>query len=299
MTAPSRPLLRYHGGKWRIAPWVIANLPPHRIYVEPYGGAASVLLRKPRSYAEVYNDLSGEVVNLFRVVREQPAALTRAVLWTPWAREEFELGYEPTDDPLERARRFIARTFMGFGTSGSLGGGSRTGFRAKPYRVTNSGVHDWTNYPPTIREVAKRLRGVTIECKPALEVIAQQDTPETLLYLDPPYVHGQRSSIQEGHKAYAHEMNDQDHEQLAEVLHAVRGMVVLSGYRSPLYGRLYPGWRSVSREVLADGAARRTEVLWMNPAATAALASADPQLRLAFPAPSPTPTPAAASGLED
>jgi len=120
MNTVSRPVLCWHGGKFRLAPWVIAHLPPHRIYVEPFGGAASVLLRKPRAYAEVYNDLDGDVVNLFRVLRDAQAGarLIAQLQLTPFAREEFLAAYEPADDPVERARRLVARSFMAFGTTG-------------------------------------------------------------------------------------------------------------------------------------------------------------------------------------
>jgi DNA adenine methylase len=93
----ARPVLRAHGGKWRIAPWILGHLPAHRIYVEPYGGGASVLLRKERSYAEIYNDLDGEIVNFFRVLRdpEQAGRLLELLELTPFAREEFELSYQP------------------------------------------------------------------------------------------------------------------------------------------------------------------------------------------------------------
>lgn len=111
---PSRPVLRFHGGKWRLAPWILSFFPPHKIYVEPYAGAASVLLRKPRSFAEVYNDLDQDVVNVFRILRDPPRAMRLAELCrlTPWARDEFLLAYEPTDDPVEQARRTIARGYM-------------------------------------------------------------------------------------------------------------------------------------------------------------------------------------------
>src|SRR5262245_6362382 len=130
MTAPARPVMRYHGGKFRLAPKIIAQFPPHRIYVEPYCGAASVLMRKERSFAEVINDLDGEVVNVFRVLRDrdQAARLRDLVTLTPWARAEFELCYEPSDDPVEQARRTIARGFMAHGSTAARP--STTGFRA-------------------------------------------------------------------------------------------------------------------------------------------------------------------------
>ncbi|MFG8489773.1 DNA adenine methylase, partial [Pseudomonas aeruginosa] len=103
MKGVRRPILRYHGGKWKLAPWIIQHLAPHHTYVEPFGGAASVLLRKARSYAEIYNDLDGDVVNLFRVARDHGEELRQALALTPFAREEFEASYVETTDPLERA----------------------------------------------------------------------------------------------------------------------------------------------------------------------------------------------------
>ena len=127
-TKAKRPMLRYHGGKWRLAPWIISVFPEHRIYVEPYGGGASVLLRKARSYAEVYNDLDGEVVNVFRVVRDHGPCLKEKLYYTPFSRDEFKRSYEETDDPIERARRTIARSFMGFGSNAVTAKNGMTGF---------------------------------------------------------------------------------------------------------------------------------------------------------------------------
>ncbi len=98
----TRPLIRYHGGKWQIAPWIISNFPDHRVYVEPYGGAASVLLQKPRADAEIYNDLDSDMVNLLRVVRSQGDELVRLLELTPFARDEFDRAWEHTDDPLRK-----------------------------------------------------------------------------------------------------------------------------------------------------------------------------------------------------
>jgi len=260
-----RPALRYHGGKWILAPWIISHFPAHRVYVEPYGGAASVLLRKPRSYAEVYNDMDGEVCNVFRVLRNpaQARELERLLQLTPFAREEFEESYLDDGDPIEQARRTIVKSFMGFGSDAirSLYG---TGFRANSNRSGTTPAHDWTNYPHQVASFTSRLQGVMIENRPAVEVIAQHDGRETLHYLDPPYVHQTRGRSHV-HR-YLVEMSDLDHRELAEVLHAVRGMVVLSAYPCGLYDELYADWRCVQRPALADGARPRTECLWLSPA---------------------------------
>jgi len=261
VTPPRRPILRYHGGKWRLAPWIISHLPPHRIYVEPYGGAASVLLRKPRAYAEVYNDIDGELVNLFRVARERGEELVRALRITPYAREEFRLAHEASDDPLEQARRTVVRSYMGFGSNAVH---RPSGFRASSNRSGTTPATDWCNYPDALEGIIDRLRGVTIEHRDAVEVLRAQDGPDGVLhYVDPPYVAASRN---EG-RDYRFEMSDAEHEALAGVLHELRGAVVLSGYASDLYDRLYGDWARVTCESLADGARARTECLWLSPAA--------------------------------
>jgi DNA adenine methylase len=188
----NRPLLRYHGGKWNLADWIISHFPPHRVYVEPYGGAASVLLSKERSYGEVYNDLDGEIVNLFRVVREHPKRLMRLLAYTPFSRNEYRNAFEIVEhDHVEMARRTIIRSFMGFG-SNSINRAVKSGFRANSNRSGTTPAHDWANYPPNVRRVARRLRGVVIENRPASEIIAQHDSPETLFYLDPTFMRRER-----------------------------------------------------------------------------------------------------------
>lgn len=257
--APSRPVLRYHGGKYRLARWIIPYFPPHRVYVEPYCGAASVLLSKPRSYAEVINDLDGDVVTLFRVLRDPNAAaeLTRLVTLTPFSRHEFEQAYlpAPKGDVVEQARRLLVRSWMGFSTNGATAGTPArvgfsgrldrsgkivvsTGFRNNVTRSSTTPAHDWGRWPSVIETITKRLSGVVIENRPALHLLAQTDGPNTLFYVDPPYVKSTRS---DGRDDYRHEMTDEDHRVLAKVLHAVKGMVVLSGYDCPLYAELYAG----------------------------------------------------------
>jgi DNA adenine methylase len=276
VSAPTRPALRYLGGKWRLAPWIVSHFPPHRTYVEPFGGAASVLLRKPRSYAEIYNDLDGDVVNLFRVLRDpaQAERLVGLVGLTPFARAEFDASYELSDDPVERARRLVVRSFMGHG-SNAPNINRTTGFRANATRNGTTPAQDWCNFPPALAAVAARIQsGVEIESQPALKVIRRFDGPRTLFYVDPPYVHATRSAkTVRGalYNAYVHELSDADHVELLDCLDAAAGMVVLSGYPHPLYDGRLKTWRRVEREAFADGAAERTEVLWINPAAQAAM----------------------------
>jgi len=268
--AVRRPLLRWHGGKWLLAPWILSMMPRHRVYVEPFGGAGSVLIRKPRSYAEVWNDLDGNVVNLFQVLRSDRAdELVNAVRLTPFASDEFRLAYEASADPVERARRLIIRSFMGFGSNGH---NRSTGFRSNSNRSGTTPAHDWVNYPDSLRCVVERLQGVVVLNRDACEVMAGHDGPDTLHYVDPPYVFDTRA---DGSADYAHEMTDSDHETLLDFLVTLKGMVMLSGYPSDLYDRALPGWERVTRKALADGARERTEVIWMNPAAVAAMAQQD------------------------
>lgn len=269
---PTRPVLRWHGGKWKLAPWIIGHFPEHRIYIEPFGGAASVLIRKPRAYAEYYSDLDGDVVNLFRVLRGPDAErLIEALRLTPFAREEFAEAYEHTDDPLERARRIVVRSFMGFGSAAACG--KATGFRATSDRSGTTPAHDWVNFPTALAKVIDRLRGVVIENRPALDVMADRDRPDALHYVDPPYVHATRAQgnpyCDKGQ--YRHELTDADHTELLGALRSLRGMVVLSGYATSLYEQALPDWRRVERQAHADGARDRTEVLWINPAAANAM----------------------------
>jgi len=274
----SRPVMRYHGGKFRLAPWIVSFFPEHSLYVEPFGGAASCLLHKPRVHCEVYNDINEEIVNVFRVLREpaQAASLARAIELTPFARSEFEKAYEPCNDPIEQARRTICRSFMGFGSGAAFAKhstGFRTGVRGER---TQSAAADLLSWPSEVPAFVERLRGVTIESRDALDLMARTDGPRTLFYVDPPYPHGTRSrgSTKGVRQKYARELTDDDHRRLAEVLVGLQGMVVLSGYPCALYDHeLFPGWERHERVALADGARQRTEVVWLNAACSSSLRS--------------------------
>ncbi len=258
-----RPVLRYFGGKFLLAPWIISQMPPHRVYVEPYGGAASVLMRKPRSYAEVYNDLDGEVVSLFKILRDPTASqeLERRLRMTPFSRDEFDAAYGDAVDEIESARFLIIRAFMGFGSDGHNISSGKTGFRANSNRSGTTPAHDWAGWPQHIASFTSRLSGVVIENRDAAKIIAQQDGPETLFYVDPPYVHETRGAKH----GYRHELSNEDHDRLLKILGCVEGMVMLSGYDTEKYNAL--GWHKVTKATKADGARSRTECLWFNDAA--------------------------------
>jgi DNA adenine methylase len=255
--------MRYHGGKWKLAPWIISFFPQHKVYTEVFGGAGSVLLRKPRSYAEVYNDLDGEIVNVFRILRDHDKSteLSFRIAMTPFARDEFDLSYESSDDEIEQARRTIFRTFAGFGSS-AMNPTKPTGFRSNSNRSGTTPAHDWAHFPDALPAIIERLAGVVIENRAAVEIIRQHDGRETLHYVDPPYVHSTRKERQS--KNYRHEMTDDQHRELAAVLHNCTGMVVLSGYNCELYQYLYGDWTRYDRSSFADGARKRTESLWIN-----------------------------------
>lgn len=256
-----RPALRYFGGKWKLAPWIISHMPPHTTYVEPFGGAMSVMLRKSPAFINVYNDLSDLVVNFFRVLRDQPDALIHAIQLTPYSRTEYLQAQVLTDDPLEQARRFYVWCWQGRGRGGIVETGGWAFQKSKTRTQTD--VNDWckTDY---LYETARFIRdNVYIEHSPAEKVIRLFDTPETLFYVDPPYVHSARGD-RWGTSAYNHEMTDDDHRALAEQLQNVKGYVMITGYECELYDDLYHGWTKDHRKHFTDSKKRVTEVLYMN-----------------------------------
>lgn len=272
--APRRPILRYLGSKWRLAPQIVERLPPHGLYLEPFGGSAAVLAHKPRCNTEIWNDLDGEVVNLFRVMRDETAArrLIDLVAMTPYARAEHELSYEPTDEPIERARRLLVRSHMGHGNNGSQVS-LKNGWRVDGVKNSNDVAGQWADFPAALKIWLERLRGVQLERRPALDLIRKYSVAGALHYLDPPYVPETRSASvrwSTGKCAYAHEMAVADHQQLLETILASPAMIVLSGYASALYDEALSGWTRVEIKARAHGNRPRVEVLWINRAADVA-----------------------------
>lgn len=270
---PRRPAVRWLGSKWRLTPWILEHLPPHELYVEPYGGSASVLLRKPRSPIEVLGDLDDELLCLYQVLRDpdMSARLRQVCELTCFSDAEFRLAMRrlPADaDPVERARRMVVRHAMQVSPD-VRGETMGTGFRRYSGMLRRVAAVDWTSYPDAIPEIHARLRGVIIERSPAVETIRRHDRVGALHYVDPPYVHTTRS---EARKGYCHEMTDLQHRDLLDCLLDLKGVAVVSGYASPLYDEALAGWRRVTREVTDHARQWRTEVLWISP--TAAVAEA-------------------------
>lgn len=240
-------------------------MPDHAAYVEVFGGGAGVLLRKPRAKVEVYNDLDGQVVNLFRCLQDPTklASLIRLLTFTPFSRDEHALSYEPTDDPVEAARRFVFRTYSGHGTC-SIDPRDSNGFRSCDIRSGKSYAREWAGIPDAIAAAAGRFVGVTIENRDFRKLIPKFDAQETLLFCDPPYPMSTRSA---GGKCYTHEMCDASHRQLAWLLKRCSSKVMLTSYQSRLYDDLYADWHRIEKKTTANGqvgSVSRTEVLWLN-----------------------------------
>jgi len=259
---PARPLVLYHGSKFRIADWVISFFPPHRIFLDLFGGSASVLLKKPRSEIEVYNDRDGEIVNLLKITRDRGQELAEKIYFTPYARDEFTGSFQPSDDPLEQARRTVVRSFQGYGGAcATFCGGSRASYGSfrVAYKRGNRPQVSWSTVPENLLAVNGRLKGVCIEnldFRKALKRYAQKDA---LVYADPPYLSETRA-----HGAdYRYELPEQDHVELAQLLHEREGPAVVSGYPSGLYEELYKNWdrRELSTRCVRNK--KRTEVLWI------------------------------------
>jgi len=265
----------WYGGKYSHLDWLLPLLPATTHFCDVFGGSAAVLINRLPAPVETYNDIDSELVNFFRVLRDQKEPLVEAIGLTPFARQELALacGPQPSNLPeLERARRFFVRARQvrtGLAQTASAG---RWAHCLLTSRAGMAGaVSRWLGSIEDLSAIAQRLLRVQIENAPALEVINRYDSPETLFYCDPPYVHDTRGDK----NAYAHELTDTDHRHLAQALSRVQGKVALSGYDGPLYEELYAGWhRTHAPEKMCHSVKQaRTEVLWTNydPAALTAV----------------------------
>lgn len=267
-----KPPVPYFGGKSRLADWIVSLMPPHRVYLEPFAGSAAVLLAKPPCPHEVLNDVDGNIVVFFRVLRDQPEELERVCSLTPYARDEFAAAdlVDPELTDLERARRWWVRASQSFAKTGSVS----TGWSIS-HSTRGPAAHTSQNRIGRFAGVATRLAGVAIEHRDALDLIPEYSGPDCVIYADPPYLIDTRSALKRRPGGdYAHEFATVDeHRQLARVLASSRSTVLLSGYLSPLYVELYDGWTCLTRTVSRHTANTRSsttkpkhaiEAIWCN-----------------------------------
>jgi DNA adenine methylase len=259
-----RPPVKWHGGKHYLCHWIIGNFPPHHTYLEPFGGGASVLLNKAPSQVEVYNDLDERITRLFRVLRDNGDEIRRRLSLTPYSETEFQSAVESCCDEIEQARRDFVRWRLSLGGRGDS-------FSFTLHRVRRGMPDVVSGYLSMIDEqlpfIIERLRRVQIVQRPAIDVIRTWDSPQTLVYCDPPYVPESRHAG--SREVYGCEMSEHDHRELAEVLQNCQSRVLLSGYPSALYNDLYGKWRQVQFDIANHAAggrskSRKTEVIWMN-----------------------------------
>jgi DNA adenine methylase len=256
----------WYGGKFNHLNWLLPLLPQATHYCEPFAGSAAVLLNRKPAPIETYNDIDGELVNFFRVLRDQQEDLIQAIGLTPFSREELRIAVEESVDhlsELERARRFFVRARQvrtGLAQTASAG---RWAHCKLTTRAGMAGaVSRWLGSVEGLSEIVQRLLRVQIENASAIEVIQRYDSAETLFYCDPPYPHDSRGDIH----AYGYEMTDNDHQELAEVLTKVKGKVALSGYHCNLLDKLYKDWNYIESPTKQCLSVKqpRTEVLWTN-----------------------------------
>lgn len=250
-----QPILKYPGAKWRLADWIINQMPDHKVYLEPFFGSGAVFFNKPPVGIETINDIDGRVVNLFRVIRDKPGELAMLVEFTPWARDEYVDSYNETDSDLENARKFLVRCWQAFATRT----GYKTGWRHSAQGQCPNMPEQWVNLPERILAVADRLKHVQIENADAVELIKKHNDKNVLIYADPPYTLDTRDK-----GIYAFDMDTSQHEILLEALLNHKGYVILSGYDNPLYKTKLKGWRTVRHNALAERGQIKEEVLWLN-----------------------------------
>lgn len=251
-----KAILKYPGAKWRVADWILSYIPKHKVYCEPFFGSGAVFFKKRPSYIETINDIDENIVNLFEVCREYPEELASKIQMTPFSRKEFENCYDLTvADKVERARRTLVRYHQSFGTSNSS---KKSWKNVQTYGGPRTATM-WNYLPDTILECCKRLKDAQIECIDAIKLCERYNSPDTFIYCDPPYLQSLRKK-----NMYHHEMTEQQHIELLEVLLASESKVIISGYESELYDSMLRDWHKEKKSTTAQMGLHRTETLWMN-----------------------------------
>jgi DNA adenine methylase len=270
MTPKTISAINYFGGKKPMLKWLLPVLDiEHNHFIDLFGGSGAILLNKKPSNLETYNDINGDVVNLFRVLRdpEKGEQLIRALELTPYSKEEYNSAWDiESMDPVERARCFFVRSMQSYGASGAQASYNGWSFTKSDYR--NGVSQSVARYLSTIKGlsfVIYRLRGVQVENRDFREIIDRYSTSRGLLvYLDPPYPKDSRT----GSIRYNFEFSNTDHIDLFELLKDAKFKWCLSSYESDLMENLYGGggfYKTISTPFRTNDVKRkRIEVLWTN-----------------------------------
>lgn len=250
--------LRYPGAKWSLANTIASHFGPHFHYIEPYFGSGAVFFSKAPSSHEVINDLNGQVVNLWKVLRDQTEDLCWALETTPWSRAEYNASDQLTGEPVEDARRFVVRVWQAHASDLA----KKTGWKNRGVHQRAGGMsHRWQKVPNQLRTLAWRLSDAEIESRDALSVVRRFNGPDVLIYADPPYLHETRTQ-----HMYAEEVDVAHHVQLLQALQAHTGPAALSGYANELYDDTLSGWTRITmKPPKVEKGAARSEILWVKP----------------------------------
>ena len=259
-----KSLFRYPGSKWSLADWIISFFPKgyeRMVYLEPFLGSGAVFFNKRPGAVETINDLDGDVVNFFKVLRERPEELKRQLELTPYSREEYDRAFEPAEDEMERARRFAVRTTQAIGAKLNY----KCGWRNHHDPKIGGTACRWAGVAGNIDAAATRLRGdtthlVQIECMDAIRLVERYNRREVLMYVDPPYV----LSTRKCGRMDRHEMDEDGHRELLNVLQHIKAHVILSGYDSDLYEENLSGWKKYTKESQITSGEKAEECLWLN-----------------------------------
>ncbi len=288
MTTPKRPLIKYPGAKFKMAKLILPLIPlDHDSYTECFAGTASVLMAKSRSRMETINDTNKDLVNLIQVVRQHTKLLEVAIKLTLWCEDEWRLSFKPSDDPIERARRFYVRCWMSrrpFSNS--------PGFR-RQYIVSRGKSGNHSPMVPAAKsfmntaylwEIADRLRGVAVESWDYKLFLSKYDNTRAVHLVDSPYLRSTRANTSS--QAYESELwTEEGHRDMADVLHRLDGAVLLCGYQHPLYAELYEenGWERKDFDVRVDGDQTAVESIWLSPTASRLLGAQSTVTTMAMP----------------
>ncbi|MEH2957803.1 DNA adenine methylase [Candidatus Merdisoma sp. JLR.KK006] len=250
--------MKYPGSKWSIAKWIIDFFPEHHSYLEPFFGSGAILFNKPRSHIETVNDLDGNVINLFEWIKRDPERLAHEIYYTPYSRQVYEDAFTLVpEDSLGKAVNFYIRLEMGHGYRTN---GEKVGWKNDVQgRERAYAAQYWCELPERIMQATKRLRGVQIECRPAVELIERFNFPNVLIYLDPPYVLSTRHG-----KQYRCELDDKGQVELLDVALAHKGPLLISGYDNKLYNDRLQNWHREETTCCSQVCSKKREVLWMN-----------------------------------